>query len=34
MITQALFRALDKKAIWLVAILIAVAILVPASIRT
>ena len=31
MITQALFRALDKKAIWLVAILIAVAILVPAS---
>jgi urea transport system permease protein len=31
MITQALFRALDKKAIWVVAILLAIAILVPAS---
>ncbi|GGF15013.1 urea ABC transporter permease subunit UrtC [Youhaiella tibetensis] len=31
MITQMLFRALDRKAIWLVAILIAIAILVPAS---
>ena len=31
MITQALFRALDKKAIWLVAILLLVAILVPMS---
>jgi urea transport system permease protein len=31
MITQALFRALDKKAIWIVGILLAIAILVPAS---
>jgi len=31
MITQMLFRALDRRAIWLVAILIAVAILVPAG---
>ena len=31
MITQALFRALDRKAIWLVAILLLVAIAVPAS---
>jgi len=31
MITQMLFRALDKKAIWLVVVLVAVAILVPAS---
>jgi len=31
MITQMLFRALDRKAIWLVAILIAIAVLVPAS---
>jgi urea transport system permease protein len=31
MITQMLFRALDRKAIWLVAALIAVAILIPAS---
>ena len=30
MITQLLFRALDRKAIWLVAILIAIAIAVPA----
>ena len=29
MITQMLFRALDKKAIWIVAILVAVAVLVP-----
>jgi urea transport system permease protein len=31
MITQMLFRALDKKAIWLVVVLVAVAVLVPAS---
>jgi urea transport system permease protein len=31
MITQALFRALDKKAIWIVGILLAIAVLVPAS---
>jgi urea transport system permease protein len=31
MITQALFRALDKKSIWIVGILLAIAILVPAS---
>ena len=31
MITQMLFRALDRKAIWLVAVLIAIAVLVPAS---
>jgi len=31
MLTQALFRALDKKAIWLVAILLLVAVAVPAS---
>jgi urea transport system permease protein len=31
MISQALFRALDRKAIWLVSILVAVAILVPAA---
>jgi urea transport system permease protein len=31
MITQALFRALDKKALWIVGILVAIAILVPAS---
>ncbi|WP_375452822.1 urea ABC transporter permease subunit UrtC [uncultured Devosia sp.] len=31
MLTQALFRALDKKAVWLVAILLLVAIAVPAS---
>ena len=31
MITQMLFRALDKKAIWIVAILVAVAVLVPAG---
>jgi urea transport system permease protein len=31
MITQALFRALDKKALWIVGILVAVAILVPVS---
>src|SRR3954454_7959794 len=31
MLTQARFRALDKKAIWIVAILLALAILVPAS---
>ena len=29
MITQLLFRALDRKAVWLVAALLAVAILVP-----
>jgi len=31
MITQMLFRALDKKAIWLVAVIVAIAILVPAG---
>ncbi|HLV82891.1 MAG TPA: urea ABC transporter permease subunit UrtC, partial [Devosia sp.] len=31
MLTQALFRALDKKAIWLVSILLVVAIAVPMS---
>lgn len=31
MITQMLFRALDRKAIWLVAIFVAIAILVPAA---
>ncbi|WP_108398654.1 urea ABC transporter permease subunit UrtC [Devosia submarina] len=31
MISQALFRALDRKAIWLVGILVALAILVPAA---
>ncbi|WP_417310656.1 urea ABC transporter permease subunit UrtC [Devosia sp.] len=31
MITQMLFRALDKKAIWLVAILVAIAIAIPAG---
>lgn len=31
MITQMLFRALDRKAIWLVAALLAIAVLVPAS---
>ncbi len=31
MITQFIFRALDRKAIWLVAILVAIAIAVPAS---
>src|SRR5690606_18294011 len=31
MITQLLFRALDKKAIWIVAILLAVAVAVPAG---
>jgi urea transport system permease protein len=29
MLTQALFRALDKKAIWVIAIFLAVAVLVP-----
>lgn len=31
MLTQAIFRALDRKAIWLVGILVALAILVPAA---
>ncbi|MDB5613896.1 MAG: urtC, partial [Devosia sp.] len=31
MITQALFRALDKKAIWIILILLVVAVAVPAS---